>query len=93
MSGKDKMFIGLDLGDRYAHFCILGSDGEVLDEGRVQASRYLATIGFAWVSEPSAACLALETVVGLSSAVSCGTSPITVPQGDSPSPRRTVSGA
>lgn len=38
MAGKDKVFIGLDLGDRYAHFCILGSDGEIIDEGRVHTT-------------------------------------------------------
>ena len=27
--------IGIDLGDRYSHYCVLDKDGEVLDEGRL----------------------------------------------------------
>lgn len=30
--------IGLDLGDQYSVFCLLGSDGEVVQEGRVRTS-------------------------------------------------------
>jgi len=30
--------MGLDLGDRYSHYCLLNSDGEVVEEGRVQST-------------------------------------------------------
>jgi transposase len=35
---KPKMTVGLDLGDRYSHYCLLNSDGEVVEEGRVQST-------------------------------------------------------
>ena len=31
---KPEMTVGLDLGDRYSHYCLLNSDGEVIEESR-----------------------------------------------------------
>jgi transposase len=33
------MVVGLDLGDRYSHFCILDRKGEVVEEGRIATSK------------------------------------------------------
>lgn len=33
------MTVGLDLGDRFSHFCILSAKGEVVEEGRVATTR------------------------------------------------------
>ncbi len=30
--------IGIDLGDRYSHYCVLDKDGEVLEEGRLSTT-------------------------------------------------------
>ena len=30
--------IGIDLGDRFSHSCVLGADGEILTEGRVRST-------------------------------------------------------
>ena len=30
--------IGIDLGDRYSHYCVLDKDGEVLEEGRLSTN-------------------------------------------------------
>ena len=30
--------VGLDLGDRFSHYCRLNQDGEVMEEGRVRTS-------------------------------------------------------
>ena len=30
--------IGIDLGDRYSHYCVLDRDGEVLEEGRLSTT-------------------------------------------------------
>ncbi len=35
---KPEMTVGLDLGDRYSHYCLLNRDGEVVEEGRVQST-------------------------------------------------------
>jgi transposase len=35
---KPEMTVGLDLGDRYSHYCLLNADGEVLEEGRMQST-------------------------------------------------------
>jgi transposase len=35
---KPKMTVGLDLGDRFSHYCLLNGDGEVVEEGRVQST-------------------------------------------------------
>ena len=32
---ESEMTIGLDLGDKFSHFCVLDESGEVLEEGRV----------------------------------------------------------
>jgi hypothetical protein len=31
--GKDKVTVGLDLGDKYTQVCVLDSDGEVIEVG------------------------------------------------------------
>ena len=31
-----KVTIGVDLGDRYAHFCVLDAEGSIVEEGRIQ---------------------------------------------------------
>lgn len=30
--------VGLDLGDRFSHYCVLNEDGEVVEEGRIQTN-------------------------------------------------------
>ena len=37
---KDKpgMTVGLDLGDRYSHYCVLNEEREVVEEGRIQST-------------------------------------------------------
>jgi hypothetical protein len=30
---KPAMTVGLDLGDRYSHYCLLNGEGEVIEEG------------------------------------------------------------
>ena len=30
--------VGLDLGDRYSHFCMLDSEGAIVEEGRLQTT-------------------------------------------------------
>lgn len=30
--------VGIDLGDRFSHYCVLNSDGEVVEEGRVRTN-------------------------------------------------------
>jgi transposase len=32
------MTVGLDLGDRYSHYCLLNEDSEVVEEGRIQST-------------------------------------------------------
>ena len=34
-SGDQKLTIGMDLGDKYCHFCVLDENGEILEEGRI----------------------------------------------------------
>jgi len=38
--GNDKpaMTVGLDLGDRYSHYCVLNEECEVVEEGRIQST-------------------------------------------------------
>lgn len=38
MSKDIKLTVGLDLGDRYCHFCVLDSSGDIVEEGRVQTT-------------------------------------------------------
>jgi hypothetical protein len=33
------MTVGLDLGDRYSHYCLLNKDSEVVEEGRIQSAK------------------------------------------------------
>jgi transposase len=35
---KPEMTLGLDLGDRYSHYCLLNGDGAVIEEGRMQST-------------------------------------------------------
>ena len=35
---KPEMTVGLDLGDRYSHYCLLNADAEVVEEGRIQST-------------------------------------------------------
>lgn len=35
---KPEMTVGLDLGDRYSHYCVLNADGELVEEGRIQST-------------------------------------------------------
>jgi transposase len=37
---KDKpaITVGLDLGDRYSHYCLLNEEGEVVEQGRIQST-------------------------------------------------------
>ena len=35
---KDKVTVGLDLGDKYTHICVLDSDGEVCEESRLRTT-------------------------------------------------------
>jgi len=39
-TAKDKpaITVGLDLGDRYSHYCRLNAEGEVVEEGRIQST-------------------------------------------------------
>ena len=39
-TAKDKpaITVGLDLGDRYSHYCWLNAEGEVVEEGRIQST-------------------------------------------------------
>jgi hypothetical protein len=30
--------VGIDLGDRFSHYCVLNSDGEVVEQGRIRTS-------------------------------------------------------
>ena len=36
---KPTTVVGLDLGDRHSHYCMLTSTGEVVEEGRIQTTR------------------------------------------------------
>jgi transposase len=35
---KPEMTVGLDLGDRYSHYCLLNGDGDVVEQGRIQST-------------------------------------------------------
>ena len=35
---RPQKVVGLDLGDRHSHYCMLTSTGEVMEEGRIQTS-------------------------------------------------------
>jgi hypothetical protein len=38
---RDRLTVGVDLGDKWSNFCILGLDGEKLSEGELQTARRL----------------------------------------------------
>src|ERR1700686_952042 len=38
VESKSEEGVGLDLGDRHSHYCILTSSGEVMEEGRIQTT-------------------------------------------------------
>lgn len=38
--------IGIDLGDRYSHYCVLDPEGEVLEEGRLKTTRDALALRF-----------------------------------------------
>lgn len=37
-AGKPAITVGLDLGDRYSHYCVLNEEGAVIEEGRMQST-------------------------------------------------------
>jgi transposase len=37
-NSKPAMTVGLDLGDRFSQYCVLDTEGEVVEEGRIQSS-------------------------------------------------------
>ena len=39
--------IGIDLGDRYSHYCVLDPDGEIVEEGRLKTTRETLLLRFA----------------------------------------------
>ncbi|MGB9476669.1 MAG: IS110 family transposase [Candidatus Udaeobacter sp.] len=47
---KPAQVVGLDLGDRYSHYCMLSSTGEAMEEGRIQTTSALIEKHFG--SEP-----------------------------------------
>jgi transposase len=38
VSDKPEMTLGLDMGDRYSHYCLLNQQGDVVEEGRMQST-------------------------------------------------------
>ena len=38
VADKPEMTLGLDLGDRYSHYCLLNAAGDVVEEGRMQST-------------------------------------------------------
>ena len=34
-----KLSVGVDLGDRYSHVCVVDSAGDIIEEGRVQTTQ------------------------------------------------------
>jgi transposase len=36
--GKPAMTMGLDMGDRFSHYCLLNEEGDVIEEGRMQST-------------------------------------------------------
>lgn len=49
---KDKLTVGLDLGDKYTQVCVLDSDGEVIEEARLRSTP--AALGRRFRQEPTA---------------------------------------
>ncbi len=48
----DSLTIGIDLGDRWGHYCVLDAEGEVVEEGRLRMTRSAFTAHFL-VHEPA----------------------------------------
>lgn len=48
--GKPLMTMGLDMGDRFSHYCLLNEEGDVVEEGRTQSTEAALRRHFA--SEP-----------------------------------------
>jgi len=38
VADKPEMTLGLDMGDRYSHYCLLNADNDVVEEGRMQST-------------------------------------------------------
>src|ERR1035438_5533499 len=36
--GKPEMTGGLDMGDRFSHYCLLNEEGDMVEEGRMQST-------------------------------------------------------
>ena len=45
-SEQGKVTIGIDLGDRFSHYCILNGEGKVIETGRIKTSREAFTAHF-----------------------------------------------
>jgi hypothetical protein len=39
----DRLTVGMDLGDQWSHYCILGLEGETLSEGKLRTTQAVAT--------------------------------------------------
>jgi len=37
-SANPEMTVGLDMGDRFSHYCLLNAEGDVVEEGRIQST-------------------------------------------------------
>lgn len=57
-SPSDRKFtVGIDLGDRWGHYCVLNPEGEIVEQGRIQMTRDALTAHFSG----AAARIAIET--------------------------------
>jgi transposase len=43
---KPAMTVGLDLGDRFSHYCLLNADAEVIEEGRIRSTEAALRLHF-----------------------------------------------
>jgi transposase len=50
VNSKPERIAGLDLGDRYSHYCVLTRDAELVEEGRLQSTE--AVLGKQFGNEP-----------------------------------------
>jgi hypothetical protein len=41
---QPEITVGLDLGDRFSHYCMLNGDGDAIETGRIQTWELRATI-------------------------------------------------
>jgi hypothetical protein len=55
---KPEKIVGLDLGDRYSHYCMLTASGELMEEGRIRST--IAALEKQFANEPRMR-IALET--------------------------------